>query len=131
MRPFEFRAWHKGSVRGSDGKLLSSPQMIYETVHPGDVFRWLAEGQDLEIMQFTGLLDRKGVKIWEGDIIDGMIVTFCGDQQEGLGMHVGWYLQRDNFESWVELESRCNNNGDNYEVIGNVWENPSLLDVQS
>lgn len=82
---------------------------------------------DWEVMLFTGLIDKNGNEIFEGDIIDDCVVTYCGDQQAGLGMTAGWYLQRCNFESWVELEARCNENGDNYEVIGNMYENPELL----
>lgn len=85
---------------------------------------------NLEILeQFTGLYDSKrtvrfpeGQKIFENDIIDGMVVTYCGDQGAGLGMTAGWYLQRDNFERWVELEARSNENGNNYFVTGNIHE---------
>jgi len=34
-------------------------------------------------------------------------------------MDTGWYLQRDDFESWSNLE--CNND---IKIIGNVFENP-------
>lgn len=93
------------------------------SVNAGDGFG----GPDWEVMLFTGLLDKNGREIFEGDIIDGWAVTYCGDQVSGLGMSAGWYLQRDDFESWIELQSRCNENGDNYEVIGNIYENPELL----
>ena len=85
---------------------------------------------DCILLQYTGLKDKNGKEIYEGDNIDGegidgMTVTYCGDQKAGLGMDAGWYLQRDNFESWILLMSRCNENGDNYEVIGNIYEDPS------
>ena len=72
--------------------------------------------------QYTGLKDKNGKKIYEGDIDNyGYLVTYVADIKESLGMHCGWYLQRNNFESWCELI--CNNN---IEIIGNIYDNPEL-----
>jgi uncharacterized phage protein (TIGR01671 family) len=78
--------------------------------------------------QFTGLIDVNGKKIFEGDI-DGIprwVVTYCADVDDGgLGMNAGWYVQRDNFESWTELE-----NTREHHIIGNIHDNPELLEVK-
>lgn len=116
MQKLKFRAWDKRENTMTDPFVLGS-------LNAGDCFN----GWDWEVMLFTGLLDKTGKEIFEGDIIDGWAVTYCGDQESGLGMAAGWYLQRDDFESWTELQSRCNENGDNYEVSGNIYENPELL----
>lgn len=74
--------------------------------------------------QFIGLLDLHGTKIFEGDIVDtpGWVVTYCDDTNAGLGINAGLYLQRDDFESWSELE-----NEDWHMVLGNIHDNPELL----
>lgn len=77
------------------------------------------------IGQFTGLYDKNGKKIFEGDILDlpRWVVTYCADVNESLGMNAGWYIQRDNFESWAELE-----NTSVHTVLGNIYDNPELLE---
>ena len=74
--------------------------------------------------QWTGLTDCHGVRIFEGDIhgMPGWIVTYCADIHEGLGMNAGWYVQRDDFESWMELE-----NHEEHNIIGNIHDNSELL----
>ena len=69
--------------------------------------------------QFTGLLDKNGTKIFEGDIFEyGYVATWVDESSNGShGMFAGWYLQRDDFESWEELSV-----GYSYEVIGNIHE---------
>ena len=124
MTEIKFRAWDK------QWKSIVRVTMILFNTNEIDFESNAGEPKSLEhfeLMQFTGLKDKNGKEIYEGDIINGLVVTYLGDSNAGLGMNAGWYLQRDDFESWVELECRCNENENNYEIIGNIYENPELL----
>lgn len=80
------------------------------------------------IGQFTGIIDPNGKEIYEGDKDEyGYIVTYVdGSDSENLGMNIGFYLQRDNFESWGELQV-----GEGMEVVGSLYDNPELPEVES
>jgi hypothetical protein len=56
MREIKFRAWHK-----------ESKEMFYDGGR--HVFQWKHDGQPVIIEQFTGLLDKNGKEIYEGDIL--------------------------------------------------------------
>lgn len=115
------------------GKRTVNGEWVYGSLilYPGNndtgiiVTGWVDVEVDLNTVgQYTGITDKNGKKIFEGDILDlpRWYVAYCGDLEEGLAMNAGWYHVRDNFESWGELE--CTRD---HEVIGNIYDNPELL----
>ncbi|XKH51343.1 YopX family protein [Chryseomicrobium palamuruense] len=115
MREIKFRAWdevHK--------------QMLYIGLeldtHIG--------GPQEDLMQYTGLKDKNGVEIYEGDIVS----MFQGTQLSEVFFSKGMFLVNRGFRASVyhsELEIREEilfNIIDTCEVIGNIYENPELLE---
>jgi uncharacterized phage protein (TIGR01671 family) len=80
-------------------------------------------------MQFTGLLDKNGKKIYEGDIVK------IDDDFEQWGAMAGElreiYYNRGGFRVKPKAEQRGNGHwlesSLEYEIIGNIYENPELL----
>jgi len=115
MREIKFRAWDK-------------KQMIYFNVfNQSTDFMLNNYSGHNAIMQFTGLVDKNGKEIYEGDILSIIggkcyVVTYSDGMHSAKGLNVGWYVQRGDFESFWELTY------DDYnEVLGNIYENPELL----
>lgn len=74
--------------------------------------------------QFTGLTDKNGTKIFEGDIVEGQDY----DEEDGYGT-ITW----DDGAFWVGNNYICgtfceNYYGKDFEVIGNIHDNPELLE---
>ena len=73
-------------------------------------------------LQFTGLLDKKGREIFEGDIVKhndyGQISVVTWSQTDW-----GWLMKyAKNWNPKTQFDSSRD------EVIGNIYENPELLD---
>ena len=81
---------------------------------------------DIVLMQSTGLTDKNGKEIFEGDILgtkDGLlngVVKFNID----LGMWTNSLLRYNNFERLCSIAN-------SREIIGNIWEHPELAEVSS
>lgn len=99
-------------------------------VFPSDFMSGVCETVDPETVgQYTGLTDKNGTKIFEGDILSTENGTFrntgMGHVLFYKGMWTSFYGQdaigRDCFD---ELHTVCNSR----EVIGNIHDNPELLE---
>ena len=78
--------------------------------------------EENSVGQFTGLRDKHGVKIYEGDIVR----LHALDRPKRINWDVknaGWCLLENGYPV-----NGCNENTlKSYEVIGNIYDNPELL----
>lgn len=82
------------------------------------------EIDDETVGQYIGIKDINGKEIYEGDFErSGYIITYVdGSDGSNLGMNIGFYTQRDDFTSWCHMEF-----GERYEILGNIHDNPELM----
>lgn len=127
----KFRAWHNQlsrmmlikSMWFQDGRLeeieLNDAVMNdYITVSPDEI----------ELMQSTGLKDKNGKEIFEGDIVDykgrKAVIKWHGSYASFIYRFVDELDKRS--AEWYQLYLaylKC-------EVIGNIYENPELLEAE-
>lgn len=146
MTPLKFRAWHKKEKLMFEPDLIGNEGRFVDFKHERGLDRY--QKNQLEIMQSTGLFDRNGKEIFEGDIIhfkdydidpnhrrkdhdkvdEGIAQVVFGHTVAGgeVGYTHGWWMRIiDNpkykpfgFARGMEQEM---------EIIGNIHENPELL----
>lgn len=109
-REIKFRAWDK------DGVYAKSVPTMHQDIEGSHMWGSFLYDDDFPVMQFTGLQDKDGVEIYEGDIIQ------LGDDTFFLGadeiVKVAW--SSDGYWLYFRLFDKC-------EVIGNIHENPELV----
>ena len=76
----------------------------------------------MQLMQYTELKDENGVEIYEGDIC---LVEGLGNCEVDICKFYGAVFKQDGCEHPV-IDSIAD--GDSFEVIGNIYENPDLLE---
>ncbi|MCK5018380.1 MAG: hypothetical protein KAS32_15080 [Candidatus Peribacteraceae bacterium] len=124
MRKIKFRAWDKvKQVMDYHPKSVTGFLNIYLS-NESDLYEWL---------QFTGLKDKNGKKVFEGDLLG-----FKGNKRNKKFQHVMVveYLEEDDFCGWSFMVHEFCGYGcswcwleewKHYEVIGNIYENKDLL----
>lgn len=80
----------------------------------GASFGTICRDVNSTIMQFTGLKDKNGIEIYEGDILDTKCVVSFKDGMFGI-------FDKHNYMGLNSYMSKFR------EVIGNIYENPELL----
>lgn len=92
-----------------------------------DAGEWIVNN-DLELMQSTGLFDKNGTEIFEGDIITKDEGETLGIVRYGICNSSLCFYVEGNYKG-SELTYPINPNFPRYyKVIGNIYENPQLLE---
>lgn len=127
-REIKFRAWFDKQMCYADKR----PNPFYIAIHPSGapsivlLFdktnepHFIGEGRLESLMQFTGLKDKNGNEIYEGDVLDDKSGRHC------VVFSWGSFLAENvKYKSYFAHISDLDD--DTLEVIGNVYESPNLL----
>ena len=127
MRKIKFRVWHKTEKRlilfDDYWYCYEYTSLAFQSSQEENHGICAVENKDeaeFEIMQFTGLKDLCGKDIYEGDIVnnDGAKYIVEWGEQEA-----GFYL----FEICSHRTFYFTDNSNEYNVIGNIYQNKELL----
>jgi len=128
MREIKFRAWDKGQNRMLDVfsmSLIDGAITFKRPASKNDSFNILVLPDNIDLMQYTGLKDKNGKEIYEGDIIQDTDSHEIG-QVYWDNDSLCWQALFDDNDSWGFVSQKGKDN--HCEVIGNIYENPELLE---
>lgn len=130
MRTIKFRAWDKVTKK----MVYKDIQIVQTDWGKGfGVYVNLMNVEDLEgkngnrlqLLEWTGLKDKNGKEIFEGDILKSWsnLLKVKVDWLSG-----GFWFVAIHNENYKDIEPTVNNiNEFEFEVIGNIYENPDLI----
>ena len=132
MRETKFRIFDKkiGKIFKAHDLRFTAEEAVYEVCH--DTIRedggkhWtFTDFKEVVLMQFTGLKDKNGKEIYEGDILTYSGITSNGNK---ILREVNYNPEYARFQSGMYP---LNQSIELSEIIGNIYENPELLQTTS
>ena len=128
----KFRAWDKKLQTMLDVSLIDFKKGVLVGEHWKFGETNFMSFDEIELMQSTGLFDRNGQEIFEGDIVtDGDVKSDIKYHQTlgfymigkyGFSVPFGQGVDVEYFEEFAVHVSKT------FEVVGNIYENPELLE---
>lgn len=103
---------------------IVTQQVYFENGLPDDRDIYCYKTDEIELMQTTGLKDKNGKEIFEGDIVKMSKDVYSEPTYYEVVRHYGGAYRLESKQHGCELWLRHTN----CEVVGNIYENPELLE---
>ena len=120
-----YRAWLK-----KDKEMIDVEEIHFENGKIdfiGDAITWMCKSNDCVLMQSTGLTDKNGKEIFEGDVVKMAKNVYSEPTNYEIVRHRGGAYRLESKQYGCELWLRHTD----CEIAGNIYENPELLEVSS
>lgn len=122
-----YRAWLKEDKEMVDVEEINFFNGEFDFI--GDAITWMCKSDDCVLMQSTGLRDKNGKEIFEGDILN------VESDEENLKVSVFWddkhalfMFESKKYNEEDALAELFEDNSYSFKIIGNVHANPELLE---
>ncbi len=118
MREIKYRVWIKVSQKIASWEMIKEKKNLHR----------LIENPEYLLMQYTGLKDKNGVEIYEGDIIEAFDILGEIEIYPVVfidGAFMGKRLDDEEFPYFYLFANTSLFR--TYKVIGNIYEKPELL----
>lgn len=119
----KYRAWLKKEQK-MDNYIDHISWLEDELYCIGDGITYMVSAEDLVLMQSTAMVDRDGGIIFEGDIVKMSKDVYSEPTYYEVVRHRGGAYRLESKQHGCELWLRHTD----CEVVGNVYENPELLE---
>lgn len=126
MKEIKFRAWSKEEGMINVARLDIVDGSLYKRLITGKAYDYW---NDVILMQYTGLKDKNGTEIYEGDIVKYTSELENGifEVKYGNCRFYGLWIEATFMDITTDLfYLGCSNE---LEVIGDIYKNPELLEV--
>ncbi len=108
-----------------ENKEIVTQQVYFENGLPDDRDIYCYDFDEIEFMQSTGLKDKNGKEIFEGDVVKMAKDVYSEPTYYEIVRHRGGAYRLESKQHGCELWLRHTD----CEVVGNIYENKELLDA--
>ena len=124
--------WRYGYLIEDNGEAFIINEVVEANEQYITIGSWCPVRPDT-VSQSTGLRDKNGKEIFEGDIISTYTDNLVIQKDNLLGFYVEVGEKRNYFAETVDIEYLdlfAKDFGVTVEILGNIYENPELLEVE-
>lgn len=134
MREIKYKVYYKQELQGYERLGKTGWEWMCIEFNPDNGERWMRgvfpNNENYKRFEYTGLKDKNGVEIYEGDVLESFPkpdVRFTVEQGWSTDGLYGWLLRSHYSEKKLySLDKSCLK----MQLIGNIYSNPELLTLK-